>query len=103
MVKMSTLPLKNQAYEKIKEQKTLTDSELSKKLTKDGIIIPQDKFNKILLDLEILGKIRVTWLTKDTRRIEIIEESNEPDEIELQNKEMLEKDYEASFPGTENS
>jgi hypothetical protein len=30
-------------------------------------------FNKILLDLEIYGLIRVSWLTKDKRRIEVAE------------------------------
>ena len=47
--------------------------------------------------------ITVSWLTKDSRRIEAIEQKEEKDEIETQNKEMMEKDYEASFPGTENS
>lgn len=100
---MASLPLINQAYEKIKENGSLTDEELAKSLTKSWIVIPEDRFNKILLDLEILGKIRVSWLTKDTRRIEAIVEEEEIDEVELQNKESLEKDYEASFPGMENS
>lgn len=100
---MTSLPLINQAYEKIKENGSLTDEELSKSLAKSGIVIPEDKFNKILLDLEILGKIRVSWLTKDTRRIEAITEEEEIDEVDLQNKESMEKDYEASFPGMENN
>lgn len=99
---MATIPLINQAYEKIKENVSLTDGELAKSLAKSGIVIPEDRFNKILLDLEILGKIRVSWLTKETRRIEVISEEQEIDEVEMQNKEALEKDYEASFPGTEN-
>ena len=49
-----------------------------------------------------MGLIKVSWLTKDTRRIEVIIVQEEKDEIESQNKEMMEKDYEASFPGTEN-
>ena len=100
---MTSLPLINQAYEKIKENGSLTDEELSKSLAKSGIVIPEDRFNKILLDLEILGKIRVSWLTKDTRRIEVITEEEEIDEVDLQNKESMEKDYEASFPGMENN
>ncbi|MDP3780915.1 MAG: hypothetical protein Q8Q69_07000 [Nitrosopumilaceae archaeon] len=100
---MTSLPLINQAYEKIKENGSLTDEELSKSLAKSGIVIPEDRFNKILLDLEILGKIRVSWLTKDTRRIEAITEEEEIDEVDLQNKESMEKDYEASFPGMENN
>ncbi|MEK6966904.1 MAG: hypothetical protein AABW62_05710 [Thermoproteota archaeon] len=100
---MTSLPLINQAYEKIKENGSLTDEELSKSLAKSGLVIPEDRFNKILLDLEILGKIRVSWLTKDTRRIEAITEEEEIDEVDLQNKESMEKDYEASFPGMENN
>jgi len=97
-----TIPLKNSVFDKIKEHGSLTDSELSKALIKDGFVIAQDRFNKLLLDLEIIGRIKVTWLTKDTRRIEVITEKVEVDEIEAQNKAMIEKDYEASFPGAEN-
>jgi len=102
MVKIMTVPLKNTVFEKIKENGSLTDSELSKALIKDGIVIADDRFNKLLLDLEILGLIRVTWLTKDTRRIEIVIQKEELDEVDLQNKEAMEKDYEASFPGADN-
>ncbi len=101
MVKMA-IPIKNTVFDKIKETGSLTDSELSKALIKDGFVLAEDRFNKILLDLEIMGLIKVTWLTKDTRRIEVVVEKEEDDEIETQNKEMMEKDYEASFPGTEN-
>ncbi len=103
MVKMANIPLKNIVFDKIKENGSLTDVELSKKLTKEGVLIPEDQFNKLLLDLEILGLVTVSWLTKDTKRIEVIIEKEEIDEIELQNQEMKEKDYEASFPGTENN
>lgn len=99
---MANIPLKNTIFDIIKENVSLTDVELSKKLTKEGLIVPEDKFNKMLLDLEILGLVKVSWLTKDTRRIELVTEKEEIDEIESQNKEMIEKDYEASFPGTEN-
>jgi hypothetical protein len=99
---MTNMPLKNAVFDIIKENTSLTDGELSKKLTKDGLIVPEDRFNKILLDLEILGLVKVSWLTKDTRRIELVTEKEEIDEIESQNQEMIEKDYEASFPGTEN-
>ncbi len=97
-----TQPLKNSVFDKIKEHGSLTDSELSKALIKDGFVIAEDRFNKLLLDLEIIGRIKVTWLTKETRRIEVIAEKVEVDEIETQNKAMIEKDYEASFPGAEN-
>lgn len=96
------IPLKNTIFDKIKESESLTDSELSKALIKDGVVIAEDRFNKLLLDLEILGVIKVTWLTKDTKRIEIISQKEELDEVDAQNKEMMEKDYEASFPGADN-
>jgi len=47
---MTNTPLKNQAYEKIKASGSLTDSQLSKSLAKDGFVLSEDKFNKILLD-----------------------------------------------------
>ena len=94
-----TIPLRNKIYEKIKEVNSLTDVELYKSLTKDGLNLPEDKFNKLLLDLEILGLIKVAWFTKDERRIEVIVIEKEEDPIEAQNKEIMEKDYEASFPG----
>ena len=96
-----TLPLKNLVYEKVKDSGSLTDSELSKFLIKEGIVLPEDQFNKTLLDLEIYGLIKVSWLTKEQRRIEIVEKENEKDEVEEQNKEKLERDYEAGFPGIE--
>ena len=49
-----------------------------------------------------MGLRRDSWLTKDTRRNEVVKQQEEKDEVESQNKEMMEKDYEASFPGTEN-
>ena len=94
-----TIPLRNTIFEKIKEANSLTDVELYKSLTKDGLNLPEDKFNKLLLDLEILGLIKVAWFTKDERRIEINVIEKEKDPIEAQNKEIMEKDYEASFPG----
>ena len=96
-----TIPLRNQIFEKIKESNSLTDVELYKSLIKDGLNLPEDKFNKLLLDLEILGLIKVAWFTKDERRIEVTVIEKEEDSIEKQNKEVMEKDYEASFPGVD--
>ncbi len=96
-----TIPIRNTVYDKIKEANSLTDVKLFKILIKEGFALPEDKFNKILLDLEILGLITVVWITKEERRIEIVVVKKEIDEIEEQNKEMMEKDYEASFPGFE--
>ena len=94
-----TIPLRNTVFDKIKEVNSLTDVELNKSLAKDGLNLPEGKFNKVLLDLEILGLIKVAWFTKDERRIEIIVIEKDEDPIEKQNKEVMEKDYEASFPG----
>ena len=96
-----TMPLRNLVYETIKNAGSLTDSELSKTLIKAGVSIPEDEFNKALLNLEIYGLIKVSWLTKDERRIEIAEKEKEEDEIEKQNRDNLEREYEAGFPGVE--
>ena len=95
------IPIRNTVYDKIKEANRLTDVELFKSLVKDGHVIADDRFNKILLDLEILGLITVSWITKDERRIEIVVVEKKVDKIEAQNKEDMEKDYEASFPGVD--
>ena len=86
--------------EKIMEVGSITDKTLAKSLTKDGHDLSDGLFNKTLLDMEIMGLINVNWLTKDTRRIEIIS-SKEEEEVEIQNKKMLEKDYENSFPDSQ--
>ena len=93
-----TTKYKNLVLEKIKESTTITDKVLSKKLTSDGYVISEGFFNQILLDLEIMGLITVSWITKDTRRIEIVSNKEEEDEVENSNKKMMEKDYESSFP-----
>ena len=85
--------------EKIKESGSLTDKTLAKNLVKDGYQLSDGLFNKTLLDMEIMGLVKVSWLTKDTRRIEIVsKQEEEEDEVEMQNKKTLEKDYENSFP-----
>ena len=84
--------------EKVKEKGSITDKTLVKSLAKDGYQISDDLFNKTLLDMEIMGLINVNWLTKDTRRIEIVSNQAEEDDVELQNEKTLEKDYENSFP-----
>jgi len=76
----------------------MTDKSLARSLTKDGYNMSDDLFNKTLLDMEIMGLVTVNWLSKDTRRIEIISIQTEEDEVEAQNKKTLEKDYENSFP-----
>jgi arginine repressor len=70
-------PLRNLILEKIRETNTLTDSDLMNNLEKEGIQITESEVNKILLDLEIFGLIRVNWVSKDKRRIEIVSVSRE--------------------------
>ena len=93
-----TVSYKNIVIDKIKESGSITDKTLAKSLIKDGYNIADGLFNKTLLDMEIMGLVKVNWLTKDTRRIEIITSKEEEDEVEMQNEKMLEKDYENSFP-----
>ena len=63
-------PLRNLIYEKIKQAGNMTDAELINILTKDGVPITEPELDKALLDLEIYGLVRVSWVTKDKRRIE---------------------------------
>ena len=97
-----TVKYKNIVIDKIKELGSITDKTLAKKLIKDGYNISDDLFNKILLDMEIMGLVKVNWLTKDTRRIEIVSKQEEEDDVEIQNEKTLEKDYENSFPESSN-
>lgn len=64
-------PLRNLVYEKIRESETLTDSELLNSLAKGGVDLTEADISKTLMDLEIYGLIRVTWLTKEKKRIEL--------------------------------
>jgi hypothetical protein len=68
-------PIRNLVYEKIRQAGNLTDADLAKELTKDGITLADSDFNKTLLDLEIYGLVRVSWVTKDKRRIELVADS----------------------------
>ena len=83
---------------KIEELGSITDKALAKNLAKDGYHISDALFNKTLLDMEIMGLVKTNWFTKDTRRIEIVSSQEEEDDVEMQNKKTLEKDYENSFP-----
>jgi hypothetical protein len=46
-------------------------------LAKDNISTIEEDLNKILLDLEIYGLIQVTWVSKDRKRIEIVNQNKE--------------------------
>ena len=92
-----TIKYKNILIDKIKETGSLTDKTLRKDLIKEGYNMSDELFNKILLDMEIMGLVKVNWLTKDVRRIEIVSKQVEEDDVEIQNEKTLEKDYENSF------
>jgi hypothetical protein len=68
-------PLRNLIYEKIKQAGNMTDSDLTNTLIKEGVSLNEPNLNKTLLDLEIYGLIRVSWITKDKRRIEAVVDS----------------------------
>ena len=95
-----TIPIKNHILDAIRQKENFTDKELEKVLAKDGVIITEGEFNKVLLDLEIMGLISVSWVTKDNRRIQAVTEKVEEDAYDEQIKETQEKDYEASFPNS---
>jgi len=98
-----TVKYKNIVIDKIKESGSITDKTLAKKLIKDGYNLSDGLFNKILLDMEIMGLVNVSWITKDTRRIEIVSKQEEEDNVKMQNEKTLEKDYENSFPESNNN
>ena len=53
------IPIRNHLLDIIKQKENYTDKELEKALTKDGTVITEGEFNKVLLDLEIMGLINV--------------------------------------------
>lgn len=69
-------PIRNLVYEKISQAGTMTDADLMNALQKEGLTLADSDFNKTLMDLEIYGLVRVSWLTKDKRRIELVTGSN---------------------------
>jgi len=54
----------------------MTDSELINALNKGDVFLSGADLNKVLLDLEIYGLIRVSWITKDKRRVEAVVDSS---------------------------
>ncbi len=67
--------MRNLIYEKVRQAGNITDSDLLNALSKDGVTMADAEFNKVLLDLEIYGLIRVAWVTKEKRRIELVADS----------------------------
>ena len=68
-------PLRNLIYEKIKQAGNMTDSDLMNMLMKECVSLTETNLNKTLLDLEIYGLIRVSWVTKYKRRVEAVADS----------------------------
>jgi hypothetical protein len=69
-------PIRNLVYEKISQAGTMTDTDLMNALQKEGLTLADSDFNKTLMDLEIYGLVRVSWLTKDKRRIELVSDQS---------------------------
>jgi hypothetical protein len=68
-------PIRNLVYEKIRQAGTMTDTDLMNALQKEGLTLADSDFNKTLMDLEIYGLVRVSWVSKDKRRIELTADS----------------------------
>ena len=47
--------------EKIKESGSITDKTLARSIAKDGYNMPDDLFNKTLLDMEIMGLVKISY------------------------------------------
>jgi hypothetical protein len=69
-------PIRNIVYEKIRQAGTMTDNDLMNALQKEGVTLAESDFNKTLMDLEIYGLVRVSWISKDKRRIELLADSD---------------------------
>lgn len=69
-------PIRNLVYEKIRQAGTMTDNDLMNALQKEGVTLAESDFNKTLMDLEIYGLVRVSWISKDKRRIELLADSD---------------------------
>lgn len=69
-------PLRNLIYERVRQLGQINDTDLLASLLKEGISLSLLDLNKILLDLEIYGLLRVSWITKDKRRIELLNPNN---------------------------
>lgn len=70
-------PLRYEAYEWVSQKKSATDDELLEALNKNGGKCSPDELDKLLMQLEILGLITIRWVSKDKRRIEVVEKQGE--------------------------
>jgi DNA-binding PadR family transcriptional regulator len=74
-------PLRYAAFEWLKEKKSSTDDDLMEALNKNGNRCSPDELDKILMHLEILGLVTIRWVSKDKRRIEVVEKPSEEPRI----------------------
>ena len=74
-------PLRYAAFEWLKQKKSGIDDDLLEALNKNGNRCSPDELDKILMNLEILGLITVRWVSKDKRRIEVVEKPSEEPRI----------------------
>jgi hypothetical protein len=74
-------PLRYAAFEWLKGKKSSTDDDLLEALNKNGNKCSPDELDKILMHLEILGLVTVRWVSKDKRRIEVVEKPSEEPRI----------------------
>ncbi len=74
-------PLRYAAFEWLKEKKSSTDDALLEALNKNGNKCSTDELNKLLMNLEIMGLVTIRWVSKDKRRIEVVEKPTEEPRI----------------------
>ena len=75
------IPLRYAAFEWLREKKSSTDEDLLEVLNKNGSKCSPDELDKLLMQLEILGLITIRWVSKDKRRIEVVEKPTEETRI----------------------
>ena len=75
------IPLRYAAFEWLKEKKSSTDDDLLEALNKNGSKCSPDELDKLLMQLEILGLITIRWVSKDKRRIEVVEKPTDETRI----------------------
>lgn len=76
-------PIKNIIYEKLIENKNITDIELLKELDKIGYKITIDELNNELMIMEIKGLLTTRWQSKNKRRIEVINQEIKENKEEM--------------------
>ena len=76
-------PIKNIIYEKLIENKNITDIELLKELDKIGYKTTIDELNNELMIMEIKGLLTTRWQSKNKRRIEVINQEIKENKEEM--------------------